>query len=1015
MKFKHLIAATIFATSLAVSFGVASKVENPVIEEAEAADYYASITDSMSGSTLQSALKSIINTNSVSVSYDWSRYEAADEDPNNSNNVILVYARTSVAKSAHVSGNTGWNREHTFPASKLSNSQAEKDNHIIFASDNKVNGARSNIKMGVVTGGTVVNDYNGNATTCRKTSSLFDPNNVARGIVARSTMYAAAMYDYDPEDNFESIATMLRWHLEYQPTSQDITRNNTVYSNQKNRNPFVDHPEYACRIWGNTNSTTQSICAAASTGVTISSTAETINVGGTAQISATSSDSSAIAWTSSNSSVATVSSDSASSGSNITITGVASGSATITARATINSTQYTATCAVTVSSSQTKLATPQPQYNNSNKQVTWAPISNASSYQVKVDSGSYTTGASPYSVSSLSLNTIHIVYVKAIGNGTTYSDSDAGSVQFTPTSGGGGTSQVTINFDSGGNCSSTSGEFDGVSFTTSQSSGTNQPAYNSNSYELRMYYSSSGNGNTFTLTPDDNYSITGVVITASSTSYTPTVKYNVDNGDDVQGTWSSTTMTISNISASSTFVFRNANTTSTQLRIKSVAVSLESSGSSSPTLTGITLDTTNVKTAFTVNESFTYSGLVVTANYSDSSSETISSGYTVSTPDLSSTGNKTVTVTYSGQSANYQITVSAAAITSISASVSKTYYVGETISASDITVKDNNNNTIESFSFANDDYKFTYADASSGGSLTSKIFKNAIECSNLTCDLTVQVQRKEYVQVSSVSWVATAYASLNTGDQVVVVGNNGSDYAMSNDGGTSNAPSATAVTISSNKLTGEIPSTIQWTVTKTGSDIQFGTSSNFLYATNSNNGLRVGSGENNVFSIDSDYLYNSQEGRYIGIYNSQDWRCYTSINNNIKGQTFTFFKKTGNAQSPENVANYIMYEDTNNQCLTKFTTVKGYFEGLSSSERNTFMTSSDYVISTARERLKAWARHQGKTIDYVDGDYSISNISRIPVILSSSISNTTIIVVVTVGIAVIAIGGYFLLRKKKED
>ena len=110
-----------------------------------------------------------------------------------------------------------------------------------------------------------------------------------------------------------------------------------------------------------------------------------------------------------------------------------------------------------------------------------------------------------------------------------------------------------------------------------------------------------------------------------------------------------------------------------------------------------------------------------------------------------------------------------------------------------------------------------------------------------------------------------------------------------------------------------------------------------------------------------------------------------------------------------------MYEDTDNQCSTKFTTAKGYFEGLTSAERNTFMTSSDYVISTARDRLEAWARHQGKTIDYIDGDYLISNISRIPAILNNSINNTTIIVAVTVGIAAIAIGGYFLLRKKKED
>ena len=68
------------------------------------------------------------------------------------------------------------------------------------------------------------------------------------------------MYGYDVTDNFESIATMLTWHLNYPVTSFDINRNDKVYTNQHNRNPFVDHPEYACRIWGYKNSTTKSIC-----------------------------------------------------------------------------------------------------------------------------------------------------------------------------------------------------------------------------------------------------------------------------------------------------------------------------------------------------------------------------------------------------------------------------------------------------------------------------------------------------------------------------------------------------------------------------------------------------------------------------------------------------------------------------------------------------------------------------------------------------------------------------------
>ena len=77
-------------------------------------------------------------------------------------------------------------------------------------------------------------------------------------------------------------------------------------------------------------------------------------------------------------------------------------------------------------------------------------------------------------------------------------------------------------------------------------------------------------------------------------------------------------------------------------------------------LDSISIDTTNVQTTFTVGDTFNYTGLVVTANYTNSTSATVTPT-SVSTPDLSSTGNKSVTVTYEengvSKSITYQITV----------------------------------------------------------------------------------------------------------------------------------------------------------------------------------------------------------------------------------------------------------------------------------------------------------------------------------------------------------------------
>lgn len=151
------------------------------------------------------------------------------------------------------------------------------------------------------------------------------------------------------------------------------------------------------------------------------------------------------------------------------------------------------------------------------------------------------------------------------------------------------------------------------------------------------------------------------------------------------------------------------------------------------------------------------------------------------------------------------------------------------------------------------------------------------------------------------SWVKTDPENLQTGDVVAIVDLT-RDLVMPNDNGSSAAPAATAITFNEEKteLATEVADAWQWVVTTNALDTTFlfnveGTE-NYLYCTNANNGLRVGKNENNVFTFRPDengvqFLFNKGTGRYIGPYQTQDWRCYTSINNNIKGTVIAFFKK----------------------------------------------------------------------------------------------------------------------------
>jgi len=77
------------------------------------------------------------------------------------------------------------------------------------------------------------------------------------------------------------------------------------------------------------------------------------------------------------------------------------------------------------------------------------------------------------------------------------------------------------------------------------------------------------------------------------------------------------------------------------------------------TVTSISLSG-NYPTVFTEGDAFSASGLVVTASYNNGSSAVISSGYSITSPNMSQVGTQTVTVSYSGKTASYTITINSA-------------------------------------------------------------------------------------------------------------------------------------------------------------------------------------------------------------------------------------------------------------------------------------------------------------------------------------------------------------------
>lgn len=232
--------------------------EDPVIE---LTDYYKSLLNGTgnlpAGNALKLKLREIISTGVKSTTYDQLRNSNnglgyTDADPNKPGNLILFYSQQSI--SAKWDGGNTWNREHVIPKSigwGYNQSGPGSDIHHIRPADNRVNSTRNNLKMGVVTGGKTVM-YNG-LSAGTYNSTYFEPIDSVKGDVARIYLYMITRYSEADNWNItraaQSLELLLEWN-ELDPVDDfERLRNERSYQIQKNRNPFIDYPEFVNMIW----------------------------------------------------------------------------------------------------------------------------------------------------------------------------------------------------------------------------------------------------------------------------------------------------------------------------------------------------------------------------------------------------------------------------------------------------------------------------------------------------------------------------------------------------------------------------------------------------------------------------------------------------------------------------------------------------------------------------------------------------------------------------------------------
>ncbi len=221
-------------------------------------DYYSG-TEGLYGNQLKSVLHHKIKGHKrYSYSQIWDILKETDRDPNNSANVILIYTNYSRSAAKEYDNGKGWNREHVWAKSHgfpNSGDTAYTDAHHLRPSDVNTNSTRGSKDF----------DYGGSNTTVLNVhydSDSWEPRDEIKGDIARMMLYMTVRYEggdgYDLElveytgtsgPKFGKKSVLLEWNRLDPVSAFERNRNRVIYKYQKNYNPFVDHPEYADRIY----------------------------------------------------------------------------------------------------------------------------------------------------------------------------------------------------------------------------------------------------------------------------------------------------------------------------------------------------------------------------------------------------------------------------------------------------------------------------------------------------------------------------------------------------------------------------------------------------------------------------------------------------------------------------------------------------------------------------------------------------------------------------------------------
>jgi endonuclease I/fibronectin type 3 domain-containing protein len=245
-------AALALALVLALAAGAGVWAQAP-------AGYYNS-AENLTGAPLKTALFNIIKGH-TSLSYNAAKTRLWSTVDNRGGYVQCIY--TGRVSHSTNPDSDGMNTEHSWPQSRGAGSTpARSDLHHLFVTDAGWNAQRSSMIFRRITNPTDTSPIgakvNGNVG--------FEPPDEYKGDIARALFYFHVRYNYPltdsaplngsndsgADDNMGRLTELLQWHEQDPPSSFERNRNDRIYGIQRNRNPFIDRPEFVCKMFSGT-------------------------------------------------------------------------------------------------------------------------------------------------------------------------------------------------------------------------------------------------------------------------------------------------------------------------------------------------------------------------------------------------------------------------------------------------------------------------------------------------------------------------------------------------------------------------------------------------------------------------------------------------------------------------------------------------------------------------------------------------------------------------------------------